>query len=492
MRAGPKWYRNGVIYQIFADSFHHDNHSAHQKKAQGKLSTQSRPIDWDMPRTTGFDSDDFYGGDLNGIIQKLDHIKDLGANILYLTPVMTSDSNHHYNIQDYRSVDPSLGTLDDFRRLTDEIHRKDMKLIVDLVFSHCSNHHPWFEDTLRNPQSRYRNMFHFTSDTEYLCWRNVKSVPMWNLTHPEVIDDLITGENSVLKFWIGMGIDGIRLDCANDLGPEITRLITDTVHADHPEMPVIGEVFSFASGWKDACDGVQSYYFTASIMSLLMNRITPSQFGKNILESIEKLGWDAIRSSWVMIASHDIARAKNVLQDDTRKLLLAVTLLFTLPGIPLIYYGEEVGMTGGNDPLNRNAMIWDEQRWDQSVLKRYTAMIRLKNRREELRNGEFYELSQWLNNSVAAFYRATDVPGEFSLILINPSDKHIDFRLFVPYPFFFDAMTLVEHFSNEKCRNHMGYFDMKLEPYQVAIYTPKPDAIDNYDFYHRLKKRPES
>jgi alpha-glucosidase len=358
------------------------------------------------------------------------------------------------------------------------------------VINHLSDQHPYFQEALRNPNSKYRDYFYFTEYPDiYNCWWGYRHMPELRLEHEAVREEFITAEESVIRFWLDKGIDGIRLDCANDLGPEVCRLIYDTVKAQNPETIVIGELSGFAAEWLEVLDGVQSYFSTVSIYSLLEEKISASQFGANISTLHKEAPDNKLFNSFTMLSSHDYRRVLTILKNDIDRYLLALILQFTLPGIPMIYYGEEIGMEGESDPLNRAPMRWDESHWNQDVLRLYQRLIKLRKEHDELCRGEFMDLSQWLNNGAAAYFRyLPEDPKQCSLVVVNPTEEKKSFRLFIPYSYFLSNVMMEDLFTGQTTQNIDSYLDIEVGPQQGAIYLPDYLYKKNYSFYKRIIK----
>ena len=484
------WFRSSIVYQIFPDRFHIGNKlTIHEKMEQGLYPPKAVPKNWNgLPERTYDQSSHFYGGDLTGIIEKLDYVQQLGANAIYLTPFFPAPSYHKYDTLDYKGIDPALGNFETFAELIRQAHARNIKVIIDIVINHLSDQHPYFQEAIRNPDSKYRDYFYFTEYPHtYNCWWGYRHMPELRLEHEAVQEEFITGEKSVIRFWLEQGIDGIRLDCANDLGPEVCRRIYNTVKAQNPEAIVLGELSGFAAEWLQVLDGVQSYFSTVSIYSLLDQKISASQFGQNIDMLYKEAPDKKLFNSFIMLSSHDYRRVLTILENDLEKNTLALILQFTLPGVPMIYYGEEIGMEGESDPLNRAPMQWDERSWNHNVLKMYQRLIQLHKERRELSQGEFMDLSQWLNNGVVAYFRyLPGDPKQCSLIIVNPTEDKKTFRLFVPYSYFLSDVMMEDLFSGAKIQNIDSYLDITVEPKQGAVYLPDYLYKGNYSFYKRI------
>ena len=484
------WLASSIIYQIFPDRFHIGNNlTVHDKIRRGLYAAGAIPKNWDdLPQVCHEQSSHFFGGDLAGIIEKLDYVQQLGANAIYLTPIFRSPSYHKYDTLDYRQIDPALGDFETFERLIQQAHARNIKIIIDIVLNHLSNHHPYFQDAINNPASKYREFFSFTDYPHtYNCWWGYKNMPELRLEHPAVQDEFITGPNSVIRFWLERGVDGIRLDCANDLGIEPCRLIYETAKSINPDAVIIGELAGFAADWLNRLDGVQSYFPTVSIYSLLDGQISAAQFGANLSALYAAAPQRRHYHSFTMLSSHDYLRALTLLKGDMRKYAAALILQFTLPGAPMIYYGEEIGMEGERDPMNRAPMRWNPADWKQDVLSLYRRLIQTRRERAELQCGEFMELSQWLNNGVVAYLRyLPDDLKQFALIVVNPTNERKRFRLFVPYSYFLSDVIMIDIFSGQKTQNIDGYLDIEIEAMTGTLSLPDYLHKPNYSFYKRI------
>lgn len=473
------------------DRFHIGNNlTIHGKIAQGLYPHNGIPKNWnELPEEKQEENNyHFYGGDLAGIIEKLDYIQHLGANVIYLTPFFRSNTYHKYDTLDYKSIDPAMGDFSTFDELIRQAHQRDIKVLIDLVLNHLSDQHPYFKEAVRNPDSQYRDYFYFTDHPNtYNCWWGFPFMPELRLEHEAVQEEFITGQDSVIRFWLEKDIDGIRLDCANDLGPEVCRVIYDTVKMVNPNAILLGEVAGFAAEWLHVLDGVQSYFITVSIYSLLQKKISASQFGMNLKTLYEESPDKKILNSFTMLSSHDSGRAFTILNRDMNQYALALILQFTLPGIPMIYYGEEIGMEGKGDPLNRAPMQWNEDNWNKDILNLYQQMIQLRKERVELCRGEFLELSHWLNNGVIAYFRyLPEDPKQCSLVIINPTENKKTFRLFVPYSYFLSDVIIKDIFTGQQTINIDSALDIEIEPMKGAVYLPDYLYKNNYSFYKRI------
>ncbi|OHD55767.1 MAG: hypothetical protein A2Y33_14105 [Spirochaetes bacterium GWF1_51_8] len=478
-----KWNGHEVFYQIFPETFAIGGGAdIHSKAAKGFYPPDAILRAWNELPSGDTESREFWGGDLAGVAEKLDYIAGLGADTILLTSVFDSPSNHRYNARDYRKIAPGLGTLDDFDWLIDSAHAKGIKIVFDIVLNHFSSDHPWFREALADQNSKYRDYFRF-HDGGYDCWQGHPSVPEWNLSNPAVRDELYRGKDSVLVFWLARGIDGIRLDCANDLGTGICGEICSIVKEFDPDVRVYGEVFPYAAPFAEVLDGVQSYFLTGAIDSYLLDEIGTGDF----LRALGRV-WNGFPSrklfqSLTITGSHDIPRAMTRYGSDNERVMLAIALQFTLPGTPVIYYGEEAGMTGSYDPVNRTPMMWEKADAPEGFAGFYRKMAALREVRREWREGDLTVMS--VDDGCALFFRSTDEPGEFSLVAVNPGHEKKAFRAHIPYPYLYDSIKLKDLLTGRELSTRMGYADIEIGGKEACIWVPEPDYIRNYHFYKK-------
>jgi len=482
------WKESAIIYQIMPDRFFIGNgKSINQKMGERLYGDNGIPRQWDeLPRATPQSPDEFFGGDFQGIIEKLDYIRDLGADTLYITPFFDSPSYHKYDALDFRSIDKAFGDFDTYKTLQNELKKRDMKLIIDLAINHLSCKHPYFQDALTHENSPYKDMFSFSEyPGEYSCWWGIKSMPEVNFSNKAALKEFITGENSIINFWMKQGADAIRFDCGNDLGMEVCDLIYKQIKGRNDSISVIGEVTNYAADWMKVYDGIQDYFYTKSLFSLLDEKITARQFGMNMKRRYESYGHDKAVSSFLMVSSHDFPRLLDSCNGDMTKYYIALTLQFTLPGIPMIYYGEEIGMTGGWDPLNRAPMIWDESKWNREIVYFHKKMISFRNSRPELNGGKYEDLSEWLDNGVIAFLRYGRQPEDYSLTIINPTNESKNFELFVPYSHMYGEVIMKDYFGDGSAVSEDSCLPVSIKPGQCSVYIPDYLYKPNYTFYKK-------
>jgi cyclomaltodextrinase len=399
----PEWVRDAVFYQIFPDRF-----------------ASSRSV----PKPSGLDAwgspPNYYayqGGDLIGVVEKLDYLQDLGINAVYFTPVFQSASNHRYHTHDYEKVDPMLGGNPALRRLVDEVHARGMKLLLDGVFNHASRGFFQFHDILENGQnSAYLDWFTVTGfpmnayDGEkplgYHAWWGLPALPKFNIKTPAVREFIL----GVARQWVDFGIDGWRLDVPGEIeDDEFWREFRVRVKAGNPDAYIVGEIWREARHWLkgDMWDAVMNYVFTRACIGFFIGQsmdvaevkqtsfkaievADAPQFAQKIRDLIGLYRPEVTAVQLNLLDSHDMARFVTLAGGDQSALRLATLFQMTYTGAPSVYYGDEVGLSGGHDPANRGAFPWgSRESWDTALLADFQKMIALRHARPALRRGSF-------------------------------------------------------------------------------------------------------
>ncbi|GFH39632.1 glycoside hydrolase family 13 protein [Lactococcus insecticola] len=374
----PNWYRDAIFYQIFPDSFARNDLINNQKSDiffYGKETDSPYYIkepNGDITRWT------FYGGNLAGIIDKIPYLKSLGVTALYLNPIFEARSSHRYDTSDYHKIDSLLGTTEDFERLVKTLHAHEMHIVLDGVFSHVGRNSVYFDFDGKNGgngayqsrQSPYIDWFSFDNYPEsYKSWWGIKDLPTID-KHQKSYQDFIYGKSdSVLSKWNSFGVDGWRLDVADELPDDFIKGIRATL-SQEPDKVLIGEVWEDASRkiaydqyrkyiYGDALHATMNYPFRDLILGLLTGAMTPETAAGKLMQLYENYPTDIFLNNFNNIGTHDTERILTMLGGNTAKLNLAVGLLMTLPGVPVIYYGDEAGLTGHKDPENRAFFPWE-------------------------------------------------------------------------------------------------------------------------------------
>lgn len=408
----PTWVRDAVFYQIFPDRFYNGDPNNDPPGVRA----------WGKPPTRG----SFFGGDLVGIIQKLDYLSDLGITTLYLTPVFTAPSNHKYDTVDYFEVDPAFGGNAALRELVNSVHARGMRIILDGVFNHCSDRHPFFRDAMENGRnSKYWDWFTIAGDhvikhpePNYACWAGVPVMPEWNHKNPAVRDYLL----AVVRHWIReYGINGWRLDTVEYLPPDFVRAVRTVAKEENPDAYVLGEVMGIAAAWfkHGALDGVMHYKLWEALVRFIAEERSDAREFTSFVRSLwRSYPEDNSYSSYTLLGSHDKPRFLTLAGGDTRKLVLAAAFLFSFPGAPAIYYGDEIGLKGGEDPDCRRCFPWDETQWDVNLHATFKQLIALRKAHPALRRGE----PRFLAARGRFFVLSRTVPDEEIVLALNAGD----------------------------------------------------------------------
>lgn len=419
----PDWVQDAVFYQIFPDRF-----------ANGD--TGNDPVNiqpWgSSPTINGFQ-----GGDLQGILQHLDYLRDLGINAIYLNPIFLSPSTHRYNTTDYFKIDPRLGDEQDFHNLLEAIHRNGMRFILDGVFNHCGRGFFAFSDLLENQdQSPYKDWYHIKrfpinaygagDATDYLGWWNHKSLPKFNTSNSSVRKYLL----SIARYWLEQGIDGWRLDVPNEIDDDsFWAEFRSLVKGINPDAFLLGEIWDIQPRWvgEDHFDGLMDYPFRTATLDLLNQKIRVSEFSRRINHLLNAYNRENVYSQYLLLGSHDTERVLTILGGKINKVKTALLLQFSYPGAPAIYYGDEIGIEGGKDPDCRRAFPWDEGQWKNDLLIWSKNLIAIRKNQQALRRGDFLPLMADDSKSGFAFARTLD--GQKIIILINAGQRENNYTV---------------------------------------------------------------
>lgn len=376
----PAWAANKVIYQIFPSRF------ATDKPVKDKVWYQA-------PITPLAD----LGGNIPGILEKLPHIRDLGVDIIYLTPIFQSNSCHKYDTIDYYTIDPTFGTKEDLCRLVEKAHEMGLKVILDGVFNHTSPDFFAFADLRKKgAESPYRDWYYvdgfpvrkIPGFQNYKCFGYFWGMPKVNLRCP----DAAAYFTEVALYWLRTAkVDGWRLDVADEISHGFWRNFRKAVKAEFPEALIVGEVWHHAPDFLqgDQWDSVMNYPFYRSVLDFAADgSLSASQFLENLGFQRGNTHAAAYPLLWNLIGSHDTARILHLCGEDKNRQKLASALQLLLPGMPMIYYGDEVAMTGAKDPDCRRGMLWDESRQDRDMLTWYRNLLRVRKEIPALTRGE--------------------------------------------------------------------------------------------------------
>ncbi|HNK63089.1 MAG TPA: glycoside hydrolase family 13 protein [Anaerolineales bacterium] len=452
MTTTPSWVQDAVFYQIFPDRF------ARSEKHPGTFHFES----WDTPPTPH----GFKGGDLYGVAEKLDYLKDLGINALYLNPIFASGSNHRYHTFDYYAVDELLGGNKAFDFLLDKAHKKNIRIVLDGVFNHASRGFWQFHHVLENGESSpYKDWFFFDHERlqgrrpwgvypghheqerlnhhedsltaiGYRGWWNLPALPKFN-THTPAVREFLFG---VAEHWIRLGVDGWRLDVPTEIDDDsFWQEFRQRVRKINPEAYIVGEIWHEAQRWLqgDQYDAVMNYEVTKPCLAFfpkqldmhvlhqqgnyhgIRHTIDAHEFANRIDHNLGLYKRDITFSQLNLLDSHDTPRYLSCVNGDKDALKMAYLFLFTYPGAPCIYYGNEVGVDGRHDPECRKSFPWDESKWDHDLLAYMRSLSALRKKHETLRRGNYKRL--YAEGHVMAFAREHE--GEIIITAFNTADS---------------------------------------------------------------------
>lgn len=426
MFKAPQWVRNTVWYQIFPERF---------ANGDPELNPEGTKV-WDSTIHPG--RQDFYGGDLQGVLDHLDHLVDLGVNGIYFNPIFKAPSNHKYDTEDYFEIDPHFGDKKLFKKLVDEAHKCGIKVMLDAVFNHIGDQSPQWQDVIKNGKdSKYADWFHinkfpvsytptdnfeFSNDATYETFDYTPHMPKLNTANPEVQEYLL----SIATYWIKeFDIDAWRLDVANEIDHHFWRKFHDATTTLKPDFYILGEIWHTSQPWLqgDQFTGIMNYAYTEAIKEhFLTHEIDALEMKNKLNQQLMLYNDQADSMMFNVLDSHDTARIKTLAHDDMELVKQIFAFTFVQPGTPSIYYGTEYGMTGENDPDDRKPMVWDEKIQDHDmyqfmqhlieVRKQITNELNVKDLKWNIESDRLIRLSY---NNIHAVFNTTQSAVELTI-----------------------------------------------------------------------------
>lgn len=422
----PDWVPDQVFYQIFPERFRNGDPTISPRSGSYALREDGpiRAKAWGEPLDPDRPNSEFFGGDLIGVRQSLDYLQDLGITAIYLNPIFTSPSVHKYDTEDFEHVDPHLGGDHALADLRVAATGRGMRLILDAVFNHTSDTHPWFNRWGTHPQPgayqdvtapfRGAYLFHDAADPEsYHGWLGAKTLPVLDFGDPGVRAYFLEGINAIVRRWLRppFSIDGWRIDVAPMMGEgsgarHNTRVLSTLRRAVKEESPrayILGEHFAEATRWVqgDLEDGAMNYYgFAFPVRAFLGGQdvndhpiaLDAADLDQWLTDARSRIPYANQLCQLNLLGSHDTTRFLTLVGNDRSLMRLALLLLFAYPGVPCIYYGDEIGMTGRNDPYNRACFDWDQGHWDQPLRGLVQTLAQLRRESPALRRGAYQTL----------------------------------------------------------------------------------------------------
>ena len=446
----PDWFKDSVMYHIFVDRFHNGN-------PEGRVvpSRDDYVVHHNWNELICFNCDerghllcnDFYGGNLQGIINKLDYLADLGISVIYLSPIFEAWSNHKYDTANYKNIDPMFGTEETLRNLCEKAQEKGISIILDGVFNHTGSDSLYFNKkgtygtigAYQSKKSEYYDWYNFGDEYNcgYNAWWGVHSLPSINEMNEGYRDYIINSSDSVIKHWMGCGIKGWRLDVADELPPQFIRELRTAVKQSDKDAVIIGEVWEDASNkisygeqreylLGDELDGVMNYPFKTAMIEYILGNMSAEEFNAVVMSICENYPYQALYSLMNIIGSHDVERISTLFGEAPKNLSIQEKMTYTLPydqkrladrrvklaamwqmtfmGVPCVYYGDEVGVQGYRDPFNRAPFPWNSV--DLELLEWYKKMIEIRNESAAIRTGKYMPLI--CDGDIYAYMRFVD------------------------------------------------------------------------------------
>ncbi|MGG6314080.1 alpha-glycosidase [Paenibacillus macerans] len=454
----PAWVKDTVFYQIFPERFANGDKGNDPKNVQTWGGKPER--------------DNFFGGDLQGVIDHLDHLSKLGITGLYFTPVFEATTNHKYDTADYMKIDPHFGDIATIKKLVNACHERGIRVLFDAVFNHSGKTFAPFVDVMeKGEQSRYKDWFHVREYPlqvkdgvpTYDTFAFEPLMPKLNTENPEVKEYLL----KVAEFWIKeVGIDGWRLDVANEVDHAFWRDFRKTVKAANPEAYILGEIWHESSGWLqgDQFDAVMNYPFTEAVLDFVVRGTLDAEgFANAIGKQLSRYPLQASEVAFNLLDSHDTPRLLTLCEGNKAKMKLAALFQFTYSGTPCVYYGDEIGLDGEQDPDCRKCMEWNPERQDQELFAFYGQLIAVRKQLAPLRTGSLKFLLAEKEGSKLAYERELD--GEKTLVLLNNYDAGQTIEVPAAGQAWRDA------FNGQTYETAGGKLAVKLPAYGFAVLT---------------------
>ncbi|MBQ3549092.1 MAG: alpha-glucosidase C-terminal domain-containing protein [Oscillospiraceae bacterium] len=493
--ATPAWFGEGVTYQIYPDRFCRSK----LPRVDGLLGERRAHLDWNAAPHIGADPEtgrwnsDFFGGDLQGVISKLDYLHRLGVDTIYFNPIFEAASNHRYDTADYCTIDPLLGTEEDFAHLCREAKKRGIRVMLDGVFNHTGDDSRYFNRSgfyetagaYQSPDSPYYSWYNFFRwPDEYDGWWGIKTLPAVNEYDPRYREFIITGEDSVIRRWLRLGASGWRLDVADELPDDFIVDIRRVMEEENPEAFLLGEV------WEDGSNkiaysrrrryllgrethGLMNYPLRTALLHYL--RGGDAAHFREAMETVrENYPRPAFYSGLNILGTHDTPRILTALGEEgvpsekadraayrlspeqrsraRARLKMAAMVLFAFPGSPTVYYGDEAGMEGFEDPMNRRTFPWGRE--DTELQGHFSALAALRHTRPSLQRGDLRYIGA--DGAILVFERILD--GERTVVALNAGNAEWEIEL--PW----DTATATELLSGQRFWVRSGRLKITLPP----------------------------
>jgi cyclomaltodextrinase len=513
----PQWFREAIIYQIFVDRFYNSQETMVVKKdCYIHAQWDDQPVYMVHPYTGEYIFD-FFGGNLAGVIQKISYLKELGINTIYFNPIFESPSNHKYDTGNYKKIDSMYGNNEIFAQLCKQAEEKGINIILDGVFSHTGSDSIYFNrygnysevGAFQSKDSPYYPWYQFLEyPHKYKCWWGVETLPNVNELESSYLNYIIYDEDSVLRYWMKKGVKGWRLDVADELPGEFIKQFRRVMKETEPASVLIGEVWEDASNkisYGEMCeyllgeelDSVTNYPFRNIMLDFFLGRKDAEESNLFLLSLFENYPKQHFFTTMNLIGSHDVpriltllgeapdeecltqaGRASYKLSPEQKKLAIDRLKLMSLwqmtfPGIPTIYYGDEAGLEGYTDPLNRGTFPWGKE--NREILDWYKQIINLRNRWDILKTGEWapvyargdiYAFARWIEESRDVFCQKKR--NGLAVVLLNRNlVQAVNFIVDIGKWYRGRMIDVLENNKTITCKD--GVLEITLEPLQGRL-----------------------
>ncbi|UAA40790.1 glycoside hydrolase family 13 protein [Paraneptunicella aestuarii] len=494
VKRGQDWRNGALVYQVLVDRY------APSKNLDKKRDLYASPKvlkSWDeVPKGGHYLEDaqvwsheiEFWGGDLDSLKSKLDHIQRLGMDVLYLNPIHYGFTNHKYDALDYKKVSPEFGDREDVKALADELHRRGMKLVLDGVFNHMGRNAEIFKQASKDQNSPYRDWFYFGEQypSGHRAWASAINLPELNLENPAVREHVYNAPNSVVQgYLLDEGIDGWRLDVAFDIGFRYLTELTQAAHQAKPGALVVGEIWNYPKEWFPAIDGIMNFSAREVLIRTIFGDISPAMAVTMLDRMVSDAGIEPMLKSWLVLDNHDTPRLKNLFPELWQQ-QMAQVLQFSFPGSPNVYYGVEVGMTGGIDPEMRAPMRWDWVKDDNPSLVWLQNLIDIRKTNRALRIGEFRVVN---SEKLVAFERYTDTADETIVVLANPGTEDVSESVMIANSKLMNATMMTDLLGviKEPVQIWSGLIRANVPAGKTVMLKVQTAQISGYTPYKRVK-----
>jgi len=456
--SNPSWVKDAIFYQIFPERFCNGNENLNPENCEA---WGSKPKYFN-----------FMGGDLEGVISKLDYLVDLGINAIYFCPIFESPSNHKYDTTNFKKVDPHFGTNETFKELVEQAHERGIKIMIDAVFNHIGRDFPQWLDVLKNQEdSLYKDWFHIKEfpvkkhqdygvpkdQLGYESFAFSPFMPKLNTSNRDVRDFLL----DIAAFWVSeFDIDGWRLDVANEVDHSFWREFRQTIKSIKDDCLILGEIWHDPLPWLngDQWDAVMNYTLTDAINDFFARGVTDAkEFMYAVNKVYTSLPINANEVGFNLLDSHDTKRIITIADGNLDKTKLAYLFQFSQPGSPCIYYGGEIGLDGGSDPDCRKAMPWDEKDHNLEFKSFIKKLIDLRKTNQVLK-----QPIKWVYaNQKQVIYKKEDVNHTIYFIINNSNDNY---KFDLSDEIFGEVIDM---FTNQKIELESG---ITLKPYSFKMF----------------------